>query len=55
MYTNSYFKSRNFIDLLVDGSNAPLQRKIGGAFLLEDTTTYIFSRTNYGKSFLAFQ
>ena len=55
MATNSYFNSRNFIDVLLDGSNAPPQRKIGGAFLYEDTTTYLFSRTNYGKSLLVFQ
>jgi len=55
MTTDAYFKDRNFIDLLLDGSTAPPQRKIGGAFLYEDTTTYLFSRTNYGKSVLAFQ
>lgn len=55
MTNDSYFKSRNFIDLLLDGSTAPPQRKIGGAFLYEDTTTYLFSRTNYGKSLLVFQ
>ncbi len=55
MKTDTYFNSRNFIDVLLDGSNAPPQRKIGGAFLYEDTTTYLFSRTNYGKSLLVFQ
>jgi hypothetical protein len=55
MNTSSYFNSRNFIDVLLDGSNAPPQRKIGSAFLYEDTTTYLFSRTNYGKSLLVFQ
>jgi len=51
----SYFQIRNIVDVLLDGFNARPQRKIGGAFLYEDTTTYIFSRTNYGKSLLVFQ
>lgn len=55
MSKNSYFNSRNCIDVMLDGSKAPPQRKIGGAFLYEDTTTYLFSRTNYGKSLLVFQ
>ena len=51
----SYFQTRSFAQVIEDGSNEPLRRKIGGAFLYENTTHYFFSRTNYGKSFLAFQ
>jgi hypothetical protein len=50
-----YFQTRSFAQVIEDGSNEPLRRKIGGAFLYENTTHYFFSRTNYGKSFFAFQ
>ncbi len=51
----SFFNTRSFAQVLEDGSREKLRRKIGGAFLYENTTTYFFSRTNFGKSFLAFQ
>jgi RecA-family ATPase len=52
---DSYFLSRDFQTLCRDGANARKQQKIVGPFLYEDTTTYLFSRTNYGKSLLVFQ
>lgn len=50
-----YFQIRPFAQVIEDGSKEKPRRKITGAFLYEDTTTYFFSRTNYGKSLLAFQ
>lgn len=50
-----YFKTRTFAKVLEDGSKEPERRKMIGAFLYENTNTYLFSRTNYGKSLLAFQ
>ena len=50
-----YFQTRTFGEVVEDGSNAKPRRKIFGAFLYEDTNTYFFSRTNLGKSILAFQ
>ena len=38
-----------------DGAGEEPKRKICGAFLYENTITYFFSRTNYGKTLLAFQ
>lgn len=52
---DSYFLSRDFQTLCRDGANTRKQKKIVGPFLYEDTTTYLFSRTNYGKSLLVFQ
>jgi VirE N-terminal domain/AAA domain len=50
-----YFETRTFAQVVEDGRKEPKRRKIGGAFLYENTNTYLFSRTNYGKSLLAFQ
>jgi RecA-family ATPase len=52
---DNYFHTRPFTDVIEDGSKEPDRRKIGGVFLYENTSTYFFSRTNYGKSILAFQ
>lgn len=53
--SDSYFQTRNIAEVVEDGLNAKPQRKIGGSFLFEETTTYLFSRNNYGKSLLVFQ
>ncbi len=50
-----YFQSRTFCKIIDDGSREPDRKKIFGSFLYEDTNTYWFSRTNYGKSLLVFQ
>lgn len=50
-----YFRSRNIAQVMEDGEGEELKRKICGSFLYENTITYFFSRTNYGKSLLAFQ
>lgn len=50
-----YFETRTFDQVILDGAKVPDRKKIIGAFLYEDTNTYLFSRTNYGKSLLAFQ
>ena len=50
-----YFRSSSLADMYHESLGASPQRKIGGAFLYEDTLTYLFSRTNYGKSILVFQ
>ena len=52
---SSYFRDRSFDQVLDDGLKKPPRKKICGAFLYEDTTTLLFSRTNYGKSILVFQ
>ena len=52
---SNYFQVRNIMEVLQDGLNAKPQGKICGPFLLEDTTHYLFSRTNYGKSLMVFQ
>lgn len=52
---DDYSLDRSYDELLLDGQKAPKRRKIGGAFLYENTSTYLFSRTNYGKSLLVFQ
>jgi len=51
----AYFQDRKFSEVIADGLKLPPRRKIVGTFLYEDTTTLFFSRTNYGKSMLAFQ
>jgi hypothetical protein len=51
----NYFNDRDFSEIVDVGAMIPSKEKIGGAFLYEDTTTYLFSRTNYGKSLLVFQ
>ncbi|MEI6901061.1 MAG: AAA family ATPase, partial [Bacteroidota bacterium] len=53
--SENYFQSRQFEQVLEHGQNCKERRKIVGAFLYEDTTTLLFSRTNYGKSLLVFQ
>jgi hypothetical protein len=50
-----YFLDRSLEEVLLDGKNQKPRKKICGAFLYEDTTTLLFSRTNYGKSLLTFQ
>ena len=55
MSDTNYFRDRSFDQVLEDGLKHPPRRKICGAFLYEDTTTLLFSRTNYGKSILVFQ
>jgi hypothetical protein len=50
-----YFQVSDFAEIYAETLDAKPKRKIGGAFLYEDTITYLFSRTNYGKSILAFQ
>ena len=50
-----YFQDRSIEEVLLAGALLKPRRKIAGAFLYEDTTTLLFSRTNYGKSILAFQ
>lgn len=50
-----YFRVSNLAEMYLSTLDAKPKRKIGGAFLYEDTVTYLFSRTNYGKSILAFQ
>jgi RecA-family ATPase len=52
---DNYFLVRDFKQTLADGKTRKVRRKICGAFLYENTTTLLFSRTNYGKSLLAFQ
>ena len=53
--TDQYFEERDIYQVLNAGSTSPRRRKICGSFLYEDTTTLLFSRTNYGKSLFAFQ
>lgn len=53
--TPDYFQSRTFSQVIEEGSLEKVKHKIFGAFLYEDTNTYFFSRTNTGKSMLAFQ
>jgi len=50
-----YFQIRDIDTVVEDGRKKRKKRKICGAFLYENTTTLLFSRTNYGKSILAFQ
>lgn len=50
-----YFQIRDIDTVVEDGRKKKRKRKIVGAFLYENTTTLLFSRTNYGKSILAFQ
>ena len=52
---DNYFQFYPIETALSDGKNCKERRKIVGAFLYEDTTTLLFSRTNYGKSLLVFQ
>lgn len=53
--SDNYFDTRSFLTVIEDGCNAPPRRKIAGCFLYEDTNTFLYSRTNMGKSILAFQ
>ena len=50
-----YFRVSNLAEMYRDSLDAKPKRKIGGAFLYENSVTYLFSRTNYGKSILVFQ
>ncbi len=50
-----YFKASSFSKVVEDGSLEPDRKSICGAFVYENTITYFFSRTNYGKSIFAFQ
>ena len=50
-----YFESGTIESVILAGSLEKERRKICGCFLYEDTTTLLFSRTNYGKSLLVFQ
>ncbi len=52
---DEFFNIRDISVLMDDGEKRIKPRKIIGAFLYEDTTTLLFSRTNYGKSLLVFQ
>jgi len=52
---DDYFNARPFTKVIEDGNLEPDRRSICGAFVYENTTTYFFSRTNYGKSIFAFQ
>lgn len=54
METQPYFHARSFAEVVEEGARAKARRKIIGPFLYEDTNTYLFSRTNTGKSLLAF-
>lgn len=53
--SENYFNDRDFSEIVEAGTLTLPREKIGGAFLYEGTTTYLFSRTNYGKSLLVFQ
>lgn len=50
-----YFQCRTFSQIITDGEKEPDRLKIFGSFLYQDTNTYLFSRTNYGKSLIVFQ
>ncbi len=52
---DDYFRSRTFSQVVDEGFNSKPGRRIFGSFLYENTNTYLFSRTNTGKSMLAFQ
>ena len=52
---DQYFLKRTFAEVCESGRTFEKRKKIGGAFLYENTTTLLFSRTNYGKSILSFQ
>ena len=47
---DTYFDTRPFASVVKHGCNAPPRRKIAGCFLYEDTNTFLYSRTNMGKS-----
>lgn len=49
-----YFTCRTFSQIIEAGAKEPDRKKIFGSFMYEDTNTYLFSRTNYGKSLLVF-
>jgi hypothetical protein len=52
---DTYFIARPFTKVIEDGNSEPDRRSICGGFVYENTLTYFFSRTNYGKSIFAFQ
>lgn len=53
--SDSYFQCRTFDQIVSEGLKAKKRHKIGGAFLYENSTHYMFSRTNMGKSLMVFQ
>jgi RecA-family ATPase len=53
--SEQYFQSCTFSQVVDEGYSTKPRRKIFGSFLYQDTNTYFFSRTNTGKSMLAFQ
>jgi len=52
--SQQYFKNQTFSELVEEGKQQPPRRKIIGPFLIENTNTFFFSRSNYGKSLIAF-
>ena len=52
---DDYFQARTVSRVVDEGFNSKPKHKIFGSFLYTDTNTYFFSRTNTGKSMLAFQ
>lgn len=49
-----YFKVQSFGECMEAGSKVKDRRKIFGVFCYEDTNTFLFSKTNYGKSIIGF-
>ena len=50
-----YFQTRSISEVFEAGANEPARLRIFGDFLRQQTNTLLYSNTNYGKSFLAFQ
>ena len=50
-----YFQTRSIGEVFEAGANEPARLRIFGDFLRQQTNTLLYSNTNYGKSFLAFQ
>ena len=53
--SSDYFQSRTIDQVFEDGLKTPARKKIVGAFLYQNSISYLFSRTNYGKSLLVYQ
>jgi hypothetical protein len=51
---DDYFITRTIKQVIEDGSKIEERKKIYGCFLYQDTNTFIFSRSNMGKTLLAF-
>lgn len=51
----TYFNTRTIGEVFEYGMSEPDRLKIFGGFLRQQTNTFFFSNTNYGKSFIAFQ